>query len=37
MAKRKDLLKSDPMGDLQAQLNSDFNAVITKTHKSLST
>ena len=25
------------MGDLQAQLNSDFNAVITKTHKSLST
>ena len=37
MAKRKDLLKSDPMGDLQAQLNSDFNAVIKKTHKSLST
>ena len=37
MAKRKDLLKNDPMGDLQAQLNSDFNAVITKTHKSLST
>ena len=37
MAKRKDLLKSDPMGDLQAQLNSDFNAVITKNNKSLST
>jgi len=37
MAKRKDLLKSDPVADLQAQLNADFNSLIRKTHKSLST
>jgi hypothetical protein len=36
MAKRKDLLKSDPVADLQAQLNADFNSLIRKTHKSLS-
>ena len=33
----KDFLKSDPIGDLEAQLNSDFNTVIKKTHKSLGT
>ena len=37
MAKRKDLLKSDPVADLQAQINADFNSLIRKTHKSLST
>ena len=37
MAKRKDLLKSDPVADLQAQINADFNSVVRKTHKSLST
>ena len=37
MAKRKDLLKSDPVAELQAQLNADFNSLIRKTHKSLST
>tara|TARA_B100000424_G_scaffold245363_1_gene216308 strand:+ start:701 stop:1240 length:540 start_codon:yes stop_codon:yes gene_type:complete len=37
MAKRKDLLKSDPIGDITAQINADFNVVINKTHKSLST
>ena len=37
MAKRRDLLKSDPVADLQAQLNADFNSLIRKTHKSLST
>ena len=37
MVKRKDLLKSDPVADLQAQINADFNSVIKKTHKSLST
>ena len=33
----KDFLKSDPIGDLEAQLNSDFNTVIKKAHKSLGT
>ena len=28
----KDFLKSDPIGDLEAQLNSDFNTVIKKAH-----
>ena len=37
MANRKDLLKSDPVAELQAQLNADFNSLIRKTHKSLST
>jgi hypothetical protein len=37
MTKRKDLLKSDPVADLQAQINADFNSLIRKTHKSLST
>ena len=37
MAKRKDLLKSNPVNDLQAQINADFNSLIRKTHKSLST
>ncbi len=37
MAKRKNLLKSDPVADLQAQINADFNSLIRKTHKSLST
>ena len=37
MARKKDFLKSDPVGDIEAQLNADFNAVIKKTHKSLST
>ena len=37
MAKRKDLLKSDPVADLQAQINAEFNSLIRKTHKSLST
>ena len=33
----KDFLKSDPIGDLEAQLNRDFNTVIQKAHKSLGT
>jgi hypothetical protein len=37
MARKKHLLKSDPVADLQAQLNADFNSLIRKTHKSLST
>ena len=37
MARKKDLLKSDPAADLQAQINADFNSVIRKAHKSLST
>ena len=28
MARKKDLLKSDPAADLQAQINADFNSVI---------
>tara|TARA_R100001510_G_C7629112_1_gene188344 strand:+ start:412 stop:951 length:540 start_codon:yes stop_codon:yes gene_type:complete len=37
MARKKDFTKSDPVADIEAQLNADFNAVIKKTHKSLST
>jgi len=37
MAKRKPLQKSDPFGILEDQLNQDFNKVIDKMHKSLST
>jgi len=33
----KDFLKSDIVGDLEAQLNRDFNTVIRKAHKSLGT
>ena len=33
----KDFLKSDPIGDVEAQLNSDFNQLIRKVHKGLST
>ena len=33
----KDFLKSDIVGDLEAQLNRDFNTVIRKTHRSLGT
>ena len=33
----KDFLKSDPVADLEAQLNRDFNTVIRKAHKSLGT
>lgn len=36
MARKKELLKSNPMADMQAQINADFNTVINKTHKSLS-
>ena len=37
MARKKDFLKSDPIADLEAQINADFNSLIRKTHKSLST
>ena len=37
MARKKDFLKSDPIGDLEAELNRDFNTVIRKAHKSLGT
>ena len=37
MAKKKDIVNSDPAADLQAQINADFNTVIRKAHKSLST
>ncbi len=33
----KDFLKSDPIGDVEAQLNADFNQLIRKVHKGLST
>ena len=33
----KDFLKSDPIGDIEAQLNADFNQLIGKVHRSLST
>ena len=33
----KDFLKSDLVGDLEAQLNRDFNTVIRKAHRSLGT
>ena len=37
MAKRKPLQKSDPVGTLESQLNQDFNRLIKKIHRSLST
>jgi hypothetical protein len=37
MARKKEFLKSDPMADLEAQINADFNSVVRKTHSSLST
>jgi len=37
MAKQKDFTKSDPIADVTAQINADFNSLIRKTHKSLST
>ena len=37
MARQKDFRKSDPVADMTAQINADFNSVIRKTHKSLST
>tara|TARA_Y100000401_G_scaffold53522_1_gene42055 strand:+ start:552 stop:1055 length:504 start_codon:yes stop_codon:yes gene_type:complete len=37
MARKKDFLKEDPMKDLDAQLNADFNKLIRKIHRSLST
>ena len=33
----KDFLKEDPMKDLQSQLNADFNKLVRKAHRSLST
>ena len=33
----KDFLKSDPIADLEQQLNRDFNTVIRKAHRSLGT
>ena len=33
----KDFLKEDPMKDLDAQLNADFNKLVRKIHKGLST
>ena len=33
----KDFLKSDPAKELEAQMNQDFNKLIRKIHKSLST
>jgi len=37
MARQKDFRKSDPMADMKVQINNDFNSLINKTHKSLST
>ena len=37
MARQKDFKKSDPIADMTAQINADFNSVIRKTHKGLST
>ena len=37
MPKNRDFLKSDPIVDIKAQINADFNSVINKTHRSLST
>ena len=37
MAKSKNLLKSDPIKDLESQLNADFNQLIKKVHRGLST
>ena len=36
MARQKDFRKSDPMADMKVQINNDFNTLINKTHKSLS-
>ena len=33
MARKKDFLKSDPIADIEAQINADFNSLIKKTHK----
>ena len=33
----KDFLKEDPIKDLNAQLNADFNKLVQKVHRSLST
>ena len=33
----KDFLKEDPIKDLDAQLNADFNKLVRKVHRSLST
>lgn len=33
----KDFLKEDPMKDLEGQLNADFNKLVKKVHRSLST
>ena len=33
----KDFLKEDPIKDLNAQLNADFNKLVRKVHRSLST
>ena len=33
----KDFLKSDPIGDMEALINNDFNTVIRQAHASLST
>ena len=30
MARKKDFLKSDPMADIEAQINADFNALKQK-------
>tara|TARA_A100001391_G_scaffold180076_1_gene145349 strand:- start:433 stop:972 length:540 start_codon:yes stop_codon:yes gene_type:complete len=37
MAGQKDFRKSDPIADVTAQINADFNSLVNKTHKSLST
>ena len=37
MARQKDFRRSDPIADMTAQINADFNSVVRKTHKSLST
>lgn len=37
MARQKDFKKSNPIADVTAQINADFNSVIRKTHKGLST
>ena len=37
MARQKDIKKSNPIADVTAQINADFNSVIRKTHKGLST
>ena len=33
----KDFLKEDPIKDLESQLNADFNKLVRKVHRSLST